>query len=101
MSLPIITPHPPHIVKIEYDPYDSKHRHSCFPLISRYVYEDGTCTLFAGSLPVRSICYQDIAGKLYANALLELEGGYAPVRLWDVRPQEEAWLNESIRRPHQ
>lgn len=103
MSLPRITPRPLRVIKIEYDPYDSEHRHSCFPFIGRYVYEDGICTLFAGSTPVRSIrCdhrhSSDVADNLLANVVLEFEEGYAPIRLYNVRPEEEAWLNESIRR---
>ena len=103
MSFPKITHRPNRVIKKECDPYQFvypyRDERRGIALIYRQVYEDGTCALFAGQSRVRSIRYDIRRSIAHPIVLLDIVGASIP--LLHVDPEEEQWLQESLRRPPQ
>lgn len=102
MSLPRITHRPDRVIRTENDPYQFAYPYRDerrgIALIRRLVYEDGGYSLLVGHSRVRSIRYDT---SRFARRVLLLDIVGASIPLLHVDPEEEQWLQESLRRPPQ
>ena len=105
MSFPKITHRPDRVIRTENDPYQFaypyREERRGIALIHRQVYEDGSFILFVGRSEVCSMRYDIRRSYSHPIVLLDIAGGSASIPLIHVDPEEERWLQESIRRPAQ
>lgn len=99
MSAPRITPRPQRTIGVKYDPYRPKSLG-----VACHFYDDGTCALFVGNEPVRSIRHCVVPSdprlphEVLRDVVLSFAGCSSTFLLEKVFPGEFVWLFKAMGR---